>query len=58
MANIFCLWSGGLDSTFMIDKLLKEGNTVVVGYIEILNNPRQMERERNARKIMTKKFLF
>lgn len=46
--NIFVLWSGGLDSTYLIHKLLKEGHKVTAGYIQLLNNEVQSKRELRA----------
>ena len=41
-------WSGGLDSTYLIYKFLKEGHSVVAAYCEIINNITKTERERYA----------
>lgn len=49
MSNIFCLWSGGLDSTFLIAKLLDEGHNVTCGYINLTNNEHMIKREEIAR---------
>lgn len=38
MKTIFIPWTGGLDSTYLIYKNLKEGNNVVSGSIVMLNN--------------------
>lgn len=56
MSNIFCLWSGGLDSSYMIDQLLREGNDVVAGYCDINGGTSQHDREDFARHEMVKKF--
>lgn len=39
------LWSGGLDSTYLIYKLLKEGHHVDAHYIKIANNKEKSKRE-------------
>ena len=48
--TVYVLWSGGLDSTYLIYKLLKDDPTVkvVAGYIEIKNNQDKsiMEKDR------------
>jgi 7-cyano-7-deazaguanine synthase in queuosine biosynthesis len=48
MKKVFVLWSGGLDSTFLVEKNLKEGNEVLAGYIELKNNERKTIREKKA----------
>lgn len=45
MSHYFLLWSGGLDSTFLLNHLLKEGHKVTTGYIKLENNVDQSERE-------------
>jgi 7-cyano-7-deazaguanine synthase in queuosine biosynthesis len=42
------LWSGGLDSTYLIQKLLAENNRVEAFYVEIKNNIEKTERETAA----------
>lgn len=42
------LWSGGLDSTFLIEKRLQEGWQVEAAYVEIENNYDKVERELQA----------
>jgi len=42
------LWSGGLDSTYLVQKLLEEGRPVQAFYVEIKNNVEKTERERAA----------
>lgn len=56
MSNIFCLWSGGLDSTYMVNKFLEEGHTVVTGHVYLENNIHSMLREADAREPMAKYF--
>lgn len=56
MSNIFCLWSGGLDSSYMIDQLLREGNDVVAGYCNINEGHAQSNREDFAREAMGRQF--
>jgi hypothetical protein len=46
--NIFVLWSGGLDSTYLVYKNLLEGNTVKAGYVEIKNNIEKTIKERTS----------
>lgn len=41
-------WSGGLDSTYLIQKLLSEGHAVEACYIELTNNEEQVKREKAA----------
>lgn len=45
MNNIFVLWSGGLDSTYLIYKYLNLGYNVFAGHIQIDNNSDQTKRE-------------
>ena len=42
------LWSGGLDSTFLIWDLLKQGHTVHASYVELINNGAKVKYELNA----------
>jgi 7-cyano-7-deazaguanine synthase in queuosine biosynthesis len=49
MARIFCLWSGGLDSTYLIQHLLDKGHSVSAAHVKIKNNTEQMKREQQAR---------
>jgi 7-cyano-7-deazaguanine synthase in queuosine biosynthesis len=46
--NIAILWSGGLDSTYLLYNALKEGNTVTAFYINIMNNKNKTKMEKNA----------
>ena len=50
------LFSGGLDSTYLIYKNLKEGNIVVPIYIEILNNENKSILEKNRIELLHKEF--
>lgn len=52
---ISVLWSGGLDSTYMIQHLLDSNpnNVVWAYYVEIENNRDKVETEKNAIKTMT-----
>lgn len=43
--RILCLWSGGLDSTFMIRDLICKGHYVDATYVKILNNVEKTKRE-------------
>jgi hypothetical protein len=45
MAKYHVLWSGGLDSTYLIFKLLGEGHIVTASYCEITNNVDKTPRE-------------
>lgn len=42
------LWSGGLDSTYLLQKLLEDGEKVAAFYVEIKNNVEKTKRERAA----------
>lgn len=42
------LWTGGLDSTSLVLKLLQDGHHVTAAYIEIENNDTKTERELHA----------
>ena len=44
----FVLWSGGVDSTYLIWRLLKEGHKVKAGYINLVGNGEQTKRELEA----------
>lgn len=50
------LWSGGLDSTYMIYKYLQEHHSVEAYYIEIKNNKEKTKRELKAIKELCKLF--
>jgi len=50
------LWSGGLDSTYLIYKLLQEHHKVEAYYIKIKNNKEKTKRELLAIKKLTKLF--
>ena len=54
--SVFVLWSGGLDSTYMIQQYLALGHTVRAGYVEILNNTEKTVRELKAIECMTPLF--
>lgn len=43
--RIFVLWSGGIDSTYLILHLLEQGHQVDAGYIKIVINKEQTVRE-------------
>lgn len=45
---ILVSWTGGLDSTYLVKKLLDEGHYVETVHTNILNNTSQMKREQNA----------
>ena len=50
------LFSGGLDSTFLIWKNLKDGNTVVPFYFEIENNQKKPMLEKNRIELLYNEF--
>lgn len=54
----YVLWSGGLDSTYLIQKLLSENpnQTVVAGYVEIMNNETKTKTELAAVEKMSNAF--
>lgn len=54
--SYFILWTGGLDSTFLVNDLLEKGNKVTTAYIEILNNSNKTKREINAQSQLSKYF--
>ncbi len=43
--RVFVLWSGGVDSTYLIHHLLEQGYYVDAGYIKIIENKAQTDRE-------------
>lgn len=54
MALYFVLWTGGLDSTALVHRLLTEGHSVTVGYVVITNNEEKSKRELAATRAMSK----
>lgn len=56
--RILCLWSGGLDSTFMIRKLIDKGHNVSAVYIEVKNNVEKTKRERAAIDVLKQGVVF
>lgn len=56
--TVYVLWSGGLDSTYLIYKLLSESEKtrVIAGYSEILNNEHKTKAERRATSKLAKLF--
>lgn len=54
--RFFVLWSGGLDSTYLIYYLLQSGAKVEAGYVEILNNREKVRREKRAIEKLVKVF--
>ena len=50
------LFSGGLDSTYLVWKNLKEGNTVVPLYVEIQNNGAKPKLEKNRIELLREMF--
>jgi 7-cyano-7-deazaguanine synthase len=54
--KIALLFSGGLDSTYLLWKNLKEGNTVTPIYVEIKNNEKKTILEKNRIELLHKEF--
>lgn len=54
--KIAVLWSGGLDSTYLIFKNLQEGNSVTSYYVNIENNKEKTICEKNAIRKISKIF--
>lgn len=52
MAKFHVLWSGGLDSTYLITKLLSEGHDVSASYCEIKGNVHKTSRELKAIEVL------
>ena len=50
------LFSGGLDSTYLVWKNLKDGNTVIPIYVELRNNKAKSILEKNRIKLLHKEF--
>lgn len=48
MKSAFVLWSAGIDSTYLILRLLEKGLNVKSGYVNIQNNKRKTRMEKNA----------
>jgi len=46
--KVLITWSGGLDSTYLVYKNLKEGNMVIPVYLSIENNSIKVENEKKA----------
>ena len=57
MKNIAVLWSGGLDSTYLILKRLREGYNINAYYVEILNNEKKTIAEKKAIQQITEQLL-
>lgn len=55
MSSVFVLWSGGLDSTYLIVRLLESGHQVHTGYVEIQNNAKKTKAEVKALKKLVPK---
>lgn len=56
MKNVGVLFSGGVDSTYLIWKNLKEGNRVYPYYIEIKNNENKTKLEKNRIELLFTEF--
>jgi 7-cyano-7-deazaguanine synthase in queuosine biosynthesis len=56
MKNVGVLFSGGVDSTYLIWKNLKEGNRVHPYYIEIKNNENKTKLEKNRIELLFTEF--
>lgn len=54
--KVAVLFSGGLDSTYLVWKNLKDGNTVLPIYIEIENNEVKTKLEKNRIELLWKEF--
>lgn len=54
--KVCVLFSGGLDSTYLVYKNLMEGNTVLPYYVELKNNPEKTFMEKNAIKNIIAEF--
>ena len=54
--KVVVLFSGGLDSTYLVWKNLKEGNTVIPVYVEIENNEVKTKLEKNRIELLWKEF--
>jgi hypothetical protein len=54
--KVAVLFSGGLDSTYLVWKNLKDGNTVIPIYVEIENNQVKTILEKNRIKLLWKEF--
>jgi hypothetical protein len=54
--KVAVLFSGGLDSTYLVWKNLKEGNTVVPIYVEIKNNEVKTIIEKNRVELLVREF--
>lgn len=54
--TVLCLWSGGLDSTYMVYNLLRQGYDVDFIYVEIVNNDYKVLRENAAIDALMKTF--
>jgi hypothetical protein len=50
-------WSGGLDSTFLVRKLLLDGHSVTTCYIDLMNNNDKTEMELAARESIKRNFV-
>ena len=54
--KILVLWSGGLDSTYLVYMLLQQGHTVCASYVELQNNDSKVRAERRAIESLLKEF--
>jgi 7-cyano-7-deazaguanine synthase in queuosine biosynthesis len=54
--TILVPFSGGLDSTYLVWKLLKEGHKVYTVYFKLLNNDSKIKMEQFSRDLLIKKF--
>ena len=54
--KVLVAWSGGVDSTYLIDQYLSQGYEVHALPIKILNNTHQVAREMKARDTMIKRY--
>jgi 7-cyano-7-deazaguanine synthase in queuosine biosynthesis len=56
MKKVAVLFSGGLDSTYLIWKNLKDGNQVFPIYVEIQNNETKTILEKNRTELLFREF--
>lgn len=54
--KIFILWSGGLDSTYLVYNMLSRGYEVIAAYTELKNNKEKTIKERAATEKLSKIF--
>ena len=50
--RVLCLWSGGVDSTYMVDHYLSKGYVVDTLYVNFSNNQEKTKREKKAQDLI------